>query len=62
VLQTVPTPFGDLRFMGSGFKLAHGGGRLDSVAPALGTHTEEALREAGFGEDEIDRFRAEDVI
>ena len=62
VLQTVPTPFGDLRFMGSGFKLARGGGRLDSVAPALGADTEMALREAGFGEDEISKFRSGNII
>jgi crotonobetainyl-CoA:carnitine CoA-transferase CaiB-like acyl-CoA transferase len=62
VLQTVPTPFGDLRFMGSGFKLAHGGGRLDRVAPTLGADTEAALLEAGFDEDDISKFRDEKII
>jgi len=62
VLQTVPTPFGDLRFMGSGFKLAHGGGRLDRVAPTLGADTEAALLEAGFDEDDINKFRDEKII
>ena len=58
----VPTPFGDLRFMGSGFKLAHGGGRLDRVAPTLGADTEAALLEAGFDEDDISKFRDEKII
>jgi crotonobetainyl-CoA:carnitine CoA-transferase CaiB-like acyl-CoA transferase len=62
VLQTAHTPYGDVRLMGSGFKLAHGGGRLDSAPPELGAHTDEVLREAGYGDAEIAAFRRDGVI
>ena len=62
VLQTAHTPYGDVRLMGSGFKLAHGGGQLDSAPPELGAHTDEVLREAGYSETEIAAFRADAVI
>jgi crotonobetainyl-CoA:carnitine CoA-transferase CaiB-like acyl-CoA transferase len=52
-MQTVDTPYGPLRFAGSGFKLAHGGGKLDRMAPALSEHTDAVLAEAGYGKDEI---------
>jgi crotonobetainyl-CoA:carnitine CoA-transferase CaiB-like acyl-CoA transferase len=52
-MQMVDTPYGPLRFAGSGFKLAHGGGKLDRMAPALSEHTDAVLAEAGYGKDEI---------
>ncbi len=62
VIQTVDSPYGPLRFMGSGFKLEHGGGRLDTVAPALGAHTDAVLAECGYTADEIGRLRADEVV
>lgn len=53
VLQTVDTPFGPLSFMGSGFQMAHGGGRLDTVGPPLGAHTDAVLAECGYSAAEI---------
>jgi crotonobetainyl-CoA:carnitine CoA-transferase CaiB-like acyl-CoA transferase len=52
-IQTVETPYGPLRFAGSGFKLAHGSGRLDRMAPALSEHTDAVLAEAGYSKDEV---------
>jgi crotonobetainyl-CoA:carnitine CoA-transferase CaiB-like acyl-CoA transferase len=43
VLQRVETAYGPQTFVGSGFRLAHGGGSIDA-APALpGAHAEEIL-------------------
>ena len=61
-VQTVDTDFGPLRLMGSGFQMAHGGGRLENAPPALGLHTDEVLREAGYSAAEIDALRREAVI
>ena len=61
-VQTVDTDFGPLRLMGSGFQMAHGGGRLENAPPALGRHTDEALRDAGYSAAEIDALRREAVI
>jgi crotonobetainyl-CoA:carnitine CoA-transferase CaiB-like acyl-CoA transferase len=52
-LQKVDTPYGQLRFAGSGFRLEHGGGRLDRMAPSLSQHTDEVLAEAGYNKDEV---------
>ena len=52
-IQTVETPYGPLRFAGSGFKLAHGSGKLDRMAPALSQHTDAVLAEAGYSKDEV---------
>ncbi len=62
VLQTVETPFGPLSFMGSGFQMAHGGGRLDSVGPALGAHTDAVLAECGYTAEEISALHAAAVV
>ena len=61
-LQAVDSPYGTLRLVGSGFQMAHGGGKLDTVAPAPGQHTNEVLAELGYGAAEIAALRAEAVI
>jgi len=61
-LQTVDSPYGMLRLVGSGFQMAHGGGKLDTVAPAPGQHTNEVLTELGYGAAEIAALRADAVI
>ena len=62
VLQTVETAHGPLRFMGSGFHLAHGGGTYDTAAPLLGQHTTAILAELGFSDAEITSLQSSDVI
>jgi crotonobetainyl-CoA:carnitine CoA-transferase CaiB-like acyl-CoA transferase len=61
-MQTVDSPYGPLRLMGSGFQMAHGGGTLDTAAPQVGQHTDELLAEAGYDAAEIARLRADEVI
>jgi crotonobetainyl-CoA:carnitine CoA-transferase CaiB-like acyl-CoA transferase len=61
-MQTAETAYGPLRLMGSGFQLAHGGGKLDHAPPSLGAHTDEVLREAGYSGDEVEALRADGVI
>ena len=61
-IQEIDTPYGRLRFAGSGFRLAHGGGRLESMAPALGAHTEEVLSAIGYDGAAIADLRAREVI
>ena len=61
-IQEIDTPYGRLRFAGSGFRLAHGGGRLDSMAPALGAHTDEVLGAIGYDAAAIATLRAREVI
>jgi len=61
-LQKVDTPYGQLRFAGSGFQLAHGGGRLDRMAPSLSQHTDEVLAEAGYSKDEVAALHKASVV
>jgi crotonobetainyl-CoA:carnitine CoA-transferase CaiB-like acyl-CoA transferase len=62
VMQTVDSPYGPLRLMGSGFQMAHGGGRLDRLAPMPGADTGSVLAEIGYSAAEIAALRAEAVI
>jgi crotonobetainyl-CoA:carnitine CoA-transferase CaiB-like acyl-CoA transferase len=61
-IQELDTPYGRLRFAGSGFRLEHGGGRLDHMAPALGAHTDEVLRSLGYDADAIAALHAREVV
>jgi crotonobetainyl-CoA:carnitine CoA-transferase CaiB-like acyl-CoA transferase len=62
VMQTVDSPYGPLRLMGSGFQLAHGGGKLDTVAPAVGANTDAVLAEIGYDQAAIAALRSEEVV
>jgi crotonobetainyl-CoA:carnitine CoA-transferase CaiB-like acyl-CoA transferase len=61
-MQTVDSPYGPLRLMGSGFQLTYGAGTLDTMAPAVGQHTDAILGEAGYSDVEISALRADAVI
>ena len=61
-LQTVETEYGPLRLIGSGFHMAHGGGKLEHAPPLLGAHTDEVLGEAGYSADEVAALRLDAVI
>ena len=61
-MQVVETEYGPLRLMGSGFQMAHGGGKLDSAPPPLGAHTDAILQEAGYTTDEVAALRREAVV
>jgi crotonobetainyl-CoA:carnitine CoA-transferase CaiB-like acyl-CoA transferase len=62
VMQTVESPHGSLRLMGSGFQMAHGGGRLDTLAPEAGADTDAVLAEIGYDTASIAALRADAVI
>jgi len=62
VLQTIDTRYGPMRLVGAGFRLGHGSPGLDREPPALGEHTDEVLKEAGYSADEIERLRRDAVI
>src|SRR5581483_778578 len=62
VLQRVETRYGPHTFVGSGFRLAHGGGSIDREPALPGEHAEEILAEAGYGAGEIAAMREEGVI
>ena len=61
-MQEIDTPYGRLRFAGSGFRLAHGGGRLDSMAPELSAHTDEVLASLGYNRETIAELRARNIV
>jgi crotonobetainyl-CoA:carnitine CoA-transferase CaiB-like acyl-CoA transferase len=61
-MQSVDYPYGPLRLMGSGFQLAHGGGKLDTSAPAAGADTDAVLADIGYDPASIAALRADSVI
>jgi crotonobetainyl-CoA:carnitine CoA-transferase CaiB-like acyl-CoA transferase len=62
VLQEVETPHGPIKMVGSGFRLEHGGGSVERPPATLGQHTDEVLREAGYGEADIAEMRTQFVV
>jgi crotonobetainyl-CoA:carnitine CoA-transferase CaiB-like acyl-CoA transferase len=61
-MQTVDSPYGRLRLMGSGFQMAHGGGKLDTVGPQLGAHTDAILGEIGYDAAAVTGLRERGVV
>jgi crotonobetainyl-CoA:carnitine CoA-transferase CaiB-like acyl-CoA transferase len=61
-IQEIDTPYGRLRFAGSGFQLAHGGGKLDNMAPEPGAHTGEVLASLGYDAAAIADLRAREIV
>lgn len=57
LIQEVESPWGRLRFAGSGVTLAHGTPKLDKLAPLLGADTDAILAQVGFGPAEIAALR-----
>ena len=62
VLQKVQSPDGELTLVGSGFRLAHGGGGIDRAPPRIGEHNAEILAEAGYNAGEIAALNEEGVV
>jgi crotonobetainyl-CoA:carnitine CoA-transferase CaiB-like acyl-CoA transferase len=62
VIQTVDSLHGPLRLMGSGFQMAHGGGKLDTLAPEAGADTDAVLAELGYSAAEIEALRADAIV
>jgi crotonobetainyl-CoA:carnitine CoA-transferase CaiB-like acyl-CoA transferase len=62
VMQTVDSPYGPIRLMGSGFQMAHGGGKLDTLAPVAGADTDSVLTEIGYDPATIAALRADAII
>ena len=62
VMQSVQSQYGMLRLMGSGFQMAHGGGKLDTAPPALGADCDTVLADIGYTPAAIAGLRAEGVI
>jgi crotonobetainyl-CoA:carnitine CoA-transferase CaiB-like acyl-CoA transferase len=62
VLQSVETEHGQIKVVGSGFRLEHGGGSVERGPATLGQHSDEVLGEAGYSPAEIAEMRAEKVV
>jgi len=62
VIQQVEGPHGPMTLIGSGFKLAHGGGVVDRAPAVLGEHTDEILTEADYSPDEIEAMRGDGLF
>jgi crotonobetainyl-CoA:carnitine CoA-transferase CaiB-like acyl-CoA transferase len=62
VLQTIDSRYGPMELVGAGFRLEHGSPGIDREPPTLGEHTDEILKEAGYGAEEIERLRRDAVV
>jgi len=61
VIQHVASDYGELTLIGSGFRLAHGGGGIDRPPPRIGEHNAAILAEAGYDTAEIAALGEEGV-
>ena len=58
-----PHPTADtVRMIGLPIELSDTPGRILTAPPLLGEHTDSVLREAGYADDEIERFRATRIV
>jgi crotonobetainyl-CoA:carnitine CoA-transferase CaiB-like acyl-CoA transferase len=64
LLTTVPHPADgrDVRVVGVPIRFSKTPGTIRSGPPAVGEHTDEVLRELGFGDDEVGAMRGEGVV
>ena len=62
VIQKVDGHYGPMTLIGSGFKLAHGGGEVDRAPATLGEHSAEVLLEAGYSDTEVSELRDAGII
>ena len=62
VIQKVDGHYGPMTLIGSGFKLAHGGGKVDRAPATLGEHSAEVLLEAGYSDTEVAEMRDAGII
>ena len=62
VLQQVDASYGALTLVGSGFRLAHGGGGIDRPPPMIGEHSDEILAELGYDRAAVKALREEGVV
>ena len=62
VIQKVDGPYGEMTLIGSGFKLAHGGGEITRAPALLNEHADEILAEAGYSEAEVAEMKETGVV
>ena len=62
IVQKIDTQYGPVTLAGSGVKLAHGGPSVERAPPALGQHTEEVLKEAGYDAAAIAGLKAAGAV
>jgi crotonobetainyl-CoA:carnitine CoA-transferase CaiB-like acyl-CoA transferase len=62
VLQRVNSPNGPLALVGSGFRLAHGGGSVERPPGLPGADADEILAEVGYDQDARAALRREGII
>lgn len=62
IVQKFDTQYGPVTLAGSGVKLEHGGPSVERAPPALGQHTEEVLKEAGYDAAGIASLKAAGAV
>ena len=62
VIQRVKGPYGEMTLIGSGFKLAHGGGSIERAPARLNEHADEILAEAGYSDTEVAGMKEAGVV